>query len=121
MATVNPTNTVLDLNAMAEIDYESASQGDTIQFDYQAVGDEKLVILVDGACTLTFNKGDSIQGVKNYDVTVASAGAIRIDSGMFKNVDGTDADGAVNGNKGYVVVTVKTAAAAVNVALIQLP
>lgn len=121
MATVNPENTVLDLNQMAEIEYTSASQGDTIRFDYQAVGDEKLVILVNGAATLTVKKGDSIQGVTDVVAEVTAAGAMRIDSGMFKNVDGTDADGAVNANKGFVIVEVTSAAAAIDVALIQLP
>lgn len=121
MATINPNNTVLDLNQMAEIDFESASQGDSIRFNYQPVGDEKLVILAKGTGTLTIKKGDSIQGVTDVVAEVTAEGAMRIDSGMFKNVDGTDADGAVNENKGFVIVEVTSASSAIDVALIQLP
>ncbi len=110
MATVNVTTTKLDLNEPAEITFASATSSDTIEFDYETAGDEKLVILAKGAGTLTLKKGNSIQGVIDVSKTVTAEAAARVDSGLFKNVYGA--------NTGKVLGTVS---ANMSVALIQLP
>ena len=120
MATVQVPITKLDLNTFGEISFESAAENDTIEFDYTPVGDEKLVMLFKGAGTITLKKGDSIQGVVDVSGEITDEAAVRIDSGLFKNVDGNDTDGATNAAKGKVVATVDDGNG-VDVALIQLP
>ena len=110
MAEVNVTTTRLDLNEPKEIEFAEAASGDTIYFDYDTAGDEKLVMLFKGAATITLMKGNSIQGVVDTTGEATEEAAVRIDSGRFKNVFGEDT--------GKVTATVD---AATSVALIQLP
>lgn len=110
MATVNVTKTRLDLNEPKELVFTSATSADTITLDYNGAGDEKLVAIFKGAATIKYKKGSAIQGVVDVEQAITAEGAVRIDSGLFKQVTGT--------NKGKVEVT---ATSAVNVALIQLP
>lgn len=110
MATIYVENTKLDLNEPTEITFSSATSADTIEFNYDEAGDEKLVMLVKGTATVKLKKGDAIQGVVDIEKAITTEGAIRIDSGLFKNVTGE--------SKGKVVATVSSAA---SVALIQLP
>ena len=121
MANVKVTATKLDLNEFGEITFAEAAAKDNILFDFQAVGDEKLVLLFKGAGTVTLKKGDSIQGVVDIAGDVTAEAAVRVDSGMFKNVDGNDEDGATNANKGYVVAEVTASTNGLSAALIQLP
>lgn len=115
MAEKKITRTILNLNEVKEVPFTSATSADDIYFDYNGAGDEKLVILANGAVKLTLKKGDSIQGVVDVEGTITTSGAVRIDSGLFKAVQ-TDTDtGAI---KGQVHVTANSA---VSVALIQLP
>lgn len=111
MATVNVTKTMLDLNEPGEITFTAAAANDDVVFDYDAAGDEKLVMLFKGAGTVTLNKGNAIQGTgDDITATVTAEAAVRIDSGVFKNVYGND--------KGTVIAV---PSAAMDVALIQLP
>ncbi len=110
MAKKSVTTTKLDLNEPAEITFTSVTSSDTIQFDYEWAGDEKLVIIAKGAGTLTLMKGNSIQGVIDVAKAVTAEAAARIDAGLFKNVYGADT-GKVNA----------TVSANMSVALIQLP
>ena len=110
MATKNVTKTVLDLNEPKEIVYTSATSSDTITLDYDGAGDEKLVAIFQGSATIKYKKGNAIQGVVDVEKAITTAGAVRIDSGLFKQVSGD--------NKGKVEVT---ATSGVSVALIQLP
>ena len=110
MATVNVTTTKLNLNEPGEITFTSATSADTIYFDFAGAGDEKLVILAKGAGKLTLKKGDAIQGVCDVEKTVTAEAAVRVDSGMFKQVTGA--------GKGKLKAAVN---ANMSVALIQLP
>lgn len=110
MANINVTATKLNQNEVGEIDFKAATSSDTIIFDYDGAGDNKLCMIFKGAGTVTVNKGDAIQGVVDLTGTVTTEGALWVDSGMFKNVTGT--------NKGKVTATVS---ANTSVALIQLP
>lgn len=110
MATINVTTTKLDLNEPSEITFASATSSDTVYFDFAGAGDEKLVILAKGAGTLTLKKSDGIQGVVDVAKVITAEGAVRVDSGMFKQVTGT--------GKGKVEASVS---ANMSLALIQLP
>ena len=110
MADINVKTTRLDLNEPAEITFSSATSSDTIYFDYDGAGDEKLVMLFKGAATITLMKGNSIQGVVDTTGTATTEAAVRVDSGRFKNVFGS--------YSGKVSATVS---ANTSVALIQLP
>ena len=110
MANVNVKTTRLDLNTPGEIKFSSATASDTIYFDYNAAGDEKLVMLFKGAGSLTLKKGNAIQGVVNVGGTVTTEAAVRVDSGLFKNVYGS-----------YTGKVSATVSATTNVALVQLP
>ena len=110
MAAINVKTTRLDLNEPAEITFSSATSSDTIYFDYDGAGDEKLVMLFKGAATITLKKGNSIQGVVNTVGTATTEAAVRVDSGRFKDVFGS--------YSGKVSATVS---ANTSVALIQLP
>lgn len=110
MADINVKTTRLDLNEPAEITFSSATSSDTIYFDYDGAGDEKLVMLFKGAATITLKKGNSIQGVVDTTGTATTEAAVRVDSGRFKNVFGS--------YSGKVSATVS---ANTSVALIQLP
>lgn len=110
MSAINVTTTKLDLNEPEEITFSSATAADTIYFDYDGAGDEKLVMLFKGASNITIAKGNSIQGVVNMTGSAATEAAVRVDSGMFKNVSGS--------YSGKVSATVS---ATTQVALVQLP
>ena len=110
MATKNITKCNLkELNKAEFVKYESCTSADTIYLDYTGP-DEKLLVLVNGSATVKLYKGDGIQGVVDVEQTISTAGAIRLDSGLFKNMSGT--------NKGKVKMTVS---ANVTVGLVQLP
>lgn len=115
MAEKNITRTILNLNELKEVPFTSVTSADDIYFDYNGAGDEKLVILANGAVKLTFKKGDAIQGVVDVEGTITTSGAIRIDSGLFKAVQDNTTTKAL---KGQVYVKASSAA---TVALIQLP
>lgn len=110
MANINVKTTKLDLNDFGEVAFSSATSSDTIYFDYDGAGDEKLVMLFKGAGSATIKKGNAIQGVVNLTGTVTTEAAVRVDSGLFKNVYGS--------YTGKVSATVSSAS---SVALIQLP
>lgn len=110
MADVNVKTTKLDLNEVGEVSFSSATSSDTIYFDYDGAGDEKLVMLFKGAATVTIAKGNSIQGVVDMTGTATTEAAVRVDSGMFKNVYGS-----------YTGKVSATVSANTSVALIQLP
>lgn len=110
MADINVKTTRLDLNEPGEITFSSATAADTIYFDYDGAGDEKLVMLFKGAGTVTISKGNAIQGVVNMVGTATTEAAVRVDSGRFKNVFGS--------YNGKITATVS---ASTQVALIQLP
>lgn len=83
-----PTLTTLTANTAAAIDFDGA--------------DERIVVVVQNtttsATTLTVKAGNGLQGV--VDITLAvpasSVNLLKLDSGRFKNVSGT--------NKGKIVV-----------------
>lgn len=111
MATVNVTTTKLtELNKAENIRYSSVTSSDNVFLDYNGAGDEKLLVLVTGTATVKLYKGNGIQGVVDIQQSISTAGAIRLDSGLFKNMTGT--------NKGKVKLTTSANA---SVALIQLP
>lgn len=58
--------------------------------------DENTLFIFDTAGSVTFVKGDHIQGVNDLTITVPKYGAIAIPSMEFKNVSGA--------NKGKVVI-----------------
>ncbi len=110
MADIKVKTTKLNQNAIGEVTFSSATSSDTIVFDYDGAGDNKLVMLFKGAGNIVVKKGDAIQGVVNLTGSTTTEGALWVDSGAFKNVTGT--------YKGKVTATVS---ANTNVALIQLP
>lgn len=124
MAVKEITATKLDPNAAGEITFVSAAKDDVLEFDYSGAGDNKLLILINNESTITFKKGDSIQGVVDVPVEITASAAISLESGLFKNVDGTTPEGAVNEDKGKVIAEVTADdgnSGGVEAALIQLP
>ena len=110
MAAVNVVTTKLDQNEIGEITFSSATAADTIYFDYDGAGDNKLVMLFKGAADIYVSKGNAIQGVVNMTGSATTEAALWVDSGMFKNVFGS-----------YTGKVSATVSATTNVALVQLP
>ena len=110
MANVNVTKCNLtELNKAEFVKYESCTSADNIYLDYTGP-DEKLLVLVNGTATIKLHKGNGIQGVVDLEQSISTAGAIRLDSGLFKTITGT--------TKGKVKMTTS---ANVTVGLVQLP
>ena len=115
MATKNITKCNLtELNKAEFVKYESVTSADTIYLDYTGP-DDKLLVLVNGTATCKFFKGDAIQGVVDLEQAISTAGAIRLDSGLFKATKTNETTGLV---KGKVKMTVSANA---TVGLVQLP
>ena len=115
MATKNITKCNLTEPNKAEfVKYESCTSADKIYLDYTGP-DEKLLVLVNGSATVKFFKGDAIQGVVDVQQTITTAGAIRLDSGLFKATKTNVSTDAVKGK-----VRMSTSAN-VTVGLVQLP
>ena len=93
----------LSLNAWGTVTFTAATTAsDGVAIDYKGK-DHKTVILAQnggsGSATVTVKAGNGIQGVKDlaaYTIAAGSIVAIRLDSGEFKQVTGT--------NKGNVVI-----------------
>lgn len=110
MADIAVKTTKLNQNEVGEVTFSAATSSDTIYFDYDGSGDNKLVMLFKGAGNIVVKKGNSIQGVVDMTGSATTEAALWVDSGMFKNVFGS-----------YTGKVSATVSANTNVALIQLP
>lgn len=111
MATTTVAAQKLDLNgATGAITFSTGTTNDLL-LDFTGA-DNKTVILLKGAGTLTLKAGNGIQGVADLALTSdATLAAFRVDSGLFKIVSGE--------NKGYILAT--PSANTVTAAVVQLP
>ena len=103
MAITNVERNKLPLNAWGTVTFIAATTAeDGVAIDFKGK-DHKTVILAQnggsGTATVTVKAGNGIQGVNDvaeYTIAAGSIAAIRLDSGEFKQVTGT--------NKGNVVI-----------------
>ena len=91
---ITDTNTLSDKITFTNMDTTNLT---AIPFDEK---DFKTLILIKGGAangTVTFKKGNGIQGVKDLvvDIPQTEIFAITLDSGFFKQVSGSEAKGSV--------------------------
>lgn len=112
MATQTVAATAIGLNGIDAVVTKTCPTGDTHYLTFDGA-DNKLVIIASGSAgdKLTLKAGNGIQGVTDVELTLkAGTNAVRVDSGLFKIMSGSD--------KGKIAFTTS---ASLTVGLIQLP